>query len=79
MKTPTLVMTGEEDYGTPISESEQFYAALRLLNVDTVLVCVPEEPHGIGRRPSHSRLCSDEASAGGRYLAVVFRPARRAP
>ena len=53
VKTPTLVMTGEEDYGTPISESEQFYAALKLLDVDTVLVCVPEEPHGIGRRPSH--------------------------
>ena len=53
VKTPTLVMTGEEDYRTPISEAEQFYAALKLLNVDTVMVRVPEEPHGIGRRPSH--------------------------
>jgi dipeptidyl aminopeptidase/acylaminoacyl peptidase len=53
VKTPTLVMTGEADYRTPISEAEQFYAALKLLNVDTVLVRVPEEPHGIARRPSH--------------------------
>jgi dipeptidyl aminopeptidase/acylaminoacyl peptidase len=53
VKTPTLVMTGEADYRTPISEAEQFYEALKLLNVDTVLVRVPEEPHGIGRRPSH--------------------------
>jgi dipeptidyl aminopeptidase/acylaminoacyl peptidase len=53
VKTPTLVMTGEADYRTPISEAEQFYAALKLLNVDTVLVRVPEEPHGISRRPSH--------------------------
>ena len=53
VKTPTLVMTGEADYRTPISEAEQFYTALKLLNVDTVLVRVPEEPHGIGRRPSH--------------------------
>jgi len=53
VKTPTLVMTGEADYRTPISESEQFYEALKLLNVETVLVRVPEEPHGIGRRPSH--------------------------
>jgi dipeptidyl aminopeptidase/acylaminoacyl peptidase len=53
VKTPTLVMTGEADYRTPISEAEQFYAALKLLNVETVLVRVPEEPHGIGRRPSH--------------------------
>jgi dipeptidyl aminopeptidase/acylaminoacyl peptidase len=53
IKTPTLVMTGEADYRTPISEAEQFYEALKLLNVDTVLVRVPEEPHGISRRPSH--------------------------
>ncbi len=53
IKTPTLLMTGEADYRTPISEAEQFYAALKLLNIDAVLVRVPEEPHGIGRRPSH--------------------------
>ena len=53
VKTPSLLMTGEADYRTPISEAEQFYEALRWLNVDAVLVRVPEEPHGIGRRPSH--------------------------
>jgi dipeptidyl aminopeptidase/acylaminoacyl peptidase len=53
VKTPTLVMTGEEDYRTPISEAEQFYEALKLLKVDTVLVRVPGEPHGIRQRPSH--------------------------
>jgi dipeptidyl aminopeptidase/acylaminoacyl peptidase len=53
VKTPTLVMTGEADYRTPISEAEQFYEALKLLNVETVFVRVPEEPHGISRRPSH--------------------------
>jgi dipeptidyl aminopeptidase/acylaminoacyl peptidase len=46
-------MTGEADYRTPISEAEQFYEALKLLNIETVLVRVPEEPHGISRRPSH--------------------------
>ena len=53
VKTPSLVMTGEADYRTPISEAEQFYEALKLLNVEAVLVRVPEEPHGIARRPSH--------------------------
>jgi dipeptidyl aminopeptidase/acylaminoacyl peptidase len=53
VKTPSLVMTGEADYRTPISEAEQFYAALKLLNIETVLVRVPEEPHGISSRPSH--------------------------
>jgi dipeptidyl aminopeptidase/acylaminoacyl peptidase len=53
VKTPSLIMTGEADFRTPISEAEQFYTALKLLNVEAVLVRVPEEPHGISRRPSH--------------------------
>jgi dipeptidyl aminopeptidase/acylaminoacyl peptidase len=53
VKTPTLLMTGEEDYRTPISEAEQYYAALKMLKVESVLVRVPGEPHGVSRRPSH--------------------------
>jgi len=53
VKTPTMVLTGEEDYRTPMSESEQYFQALKLLNVESVLVRVPGEPHGIRRRPSH--------------------------
>lgn len=53
VRTPTMVLTGEEDYRTPMSESEQYYQALKLLGVESVLVRVPGEPHGISRRPSH--------------------------
>ena len=53
VKTPTMVLCGEEDYRTPMSESEQYYQALKLLGVETVLVRVPGEPHGIRVRPSH--------------------------
>ena len=53
VKTPTMVMTGERDYRTPISESEQFYQALQLSGVDTALVRIPEASHGIAARPSH--------------------------
>ena len=53
VKTPTMVMTGEADYRTPISDSEQYYQALKLLGVESMLVRVPEEPHGISVRPSH--------------------------
>ncbi len=53
VKTPTLIMTGEEDFRTPMSESEQYFKALKLRGVETVLVRVPDEPHGIRRRPSH--------------------------
>jgi dipeptidyl aminopeptidase/acylaminoacyl peptidase len=53
VKTPTLLMTGEEDWRTPISEAEQYYAALKLLKVESALVRFPGEPHGMSRRPSH--------------------------
>ena len=53
VKTPTMVLTGEADYRTPMSDSEQYYQALKLLGVESVLVRVPDEPHGIQARPSH--------------------------
>jgi len=52
--TPTLIMTGEQDYRTPMSESEQYYKALKLLGVEAVLVRVPGESHGIRGTPSHA-------------------------
>lgn len=51
--TPTMVMTGVEDYRTPMSESDQYYQALKLQGVEATLVKVPGEPHGIRVRPSH--------------------------
>jgi len=53
VKTPTMLMVGEEDWRCPPTEAEQFYAALKLNKVETVLVLVPGEPHGITRTPSH--------------------------
>ena len=53
VKTPTMVLTGEADYRTPMSDSEQYYQALKLLGVESMLVRVPDEPHGIQVRPSH--------------------------
>ncbi len=51
--TPTMLLTGEADYRTPISESEQYYQALQLQGVETALVRVPDASHGIAARPSH--------------------------
>jgi len=48
-KTPTMVLTGEEDFRTPIAESEELYLALRSMKVDAKLVRVPGEPHGASR------------------------------
>ena len=52
MVTPTMLITGEEDYRTPISETEQLYQALQLKGVDVVMVRVPGSSHGIAGRPS---------------------------
>jgi len=51
--TPTMLLTGEEDYRTPIAESEQYYAALKLENVETAMVRIPGASHGITNRPSN--------------------------
>ena len=50
--TPTMILTGEEDHRTPMSESEQLYQALKLRNVDSVLVRIPGASHDISGRPS---------------------------
>lgn len=50
--TPTVVMTGEVDWRTPMWESEQYYQALKLQGIDSVLVRIPEAPHSIAARPS---------------------------
>jgi acylaminoacyl-peptidase len=53
VKTPTALLTGEVDYRTPLGQSEQYYQALKIRKVDTILVQIPEASHGIAARPSH--------------------------
>jgi len=53
VKTPTMLLTGESDYRTPIAESEQYYQALKLRKIDTVMVRIPEASHGMTSRPSN--------------------------
>ena len=53
VSTPTMLLTGESDYRTPISETEQFYQALKLRKVPTMMVRVPGASHGLTARPSN--------------------------
>ena len=53
VKTPTMLMTGENDYRTPIAEIEQYYAALKLNKVETIMVRIQESGHGIADKPSN--------------------------
>jgi dipeptidyl aminopeptidase/acylaminoacyl peptidase len=53
VKTPTMLIVGEEDRRTPSGEALQLYHALKLRDVPTALVLVPEASHSsLGARPS---------------------------
>ena len=55
VKTPTLVLVGDQDFRTPVSDSEQYYQALQLRGVPTGLIKVPGASHGgLTARPSQS-------------------------
>lgn len=47
VKTPTLILHGENDNDVPIAEAEQLYVALHDVGVPTVLVRYPREGHGL--------------------------------
>lgn len=51
--TPTMMLTGEQDYRTPMHETEQYYSALKLQKVESVMVRIPGASHGIASRPSN--------------------------
>jgi dipeptidyl aminopeptidase/acylaminoacyl peptidase len=53
--TPTLVVVGDQDFRTPVSDAEQYYQALQMKGVPTALVKVPGASHGgLTARPSQS-------------------------
>jgi dipeptidyl aminopeptidase/acylaminoacyl peptidase len=47
VKTPTLLLQGEDDTTDPIGQSQQFYRGLKRYGVDADLVLYPREPHGL--------------------------------
>ncbi|MBK7807472.1 MAG: S9 family peptidase [Saprospiraceae bacterium] len=53
VKTPTMLLTGDLDHRTPISESEQYYQALKLRDIDAAMVRIADEGHEMMSRPSN--------------------------
>jgi len=51
--TPTLLIHGSDDRCTPVSEAQQFYAALREHGVTAELAIYPREGHGSFRERAH--------------------------
>lgn len=49
VKTPTLVLHGEEDLRCPQEQGQQFYMALKRHGVDTKFMLFPKSSHGLSR------------------------------
>jgi len=53
VNTPTAVMTGEQDLRTPMAQSEEYYAALKMRGVPARLLRFNDQYHGTGTKPSN--------------------------
>jgi len=53
VKTPTLLMTGQLDMRTPMPQTEEYYAALKMLKVPAELLQFEGEYHGTSSKPSN--------------------------
>ena len=85
VETPTMLLSGEADLRTPISEAEQYYQALKLRDVPTAMVRIPGAYHSIAKRPSQliakvtailewfERHSDDEPPVASRDLAEVLQ------
>jgi dipeptidyl aminopeptidase/acylaminoacyl peptidase len=62
VKTPTMLVHGENDSDVPIAESEQFYIALKDVGVEAVMVRYPREGHGLAE-PGHVVDLMDRSAA----------------
>ena len=51
--TPTLLMTGVNDLRTPISQTEEYYQALKVQKKPAVMIRFNEEFHGTSSKPSN--------------------------
>lgn len=49
VKAPTLIIAGEEDYRTPMTDNEQWFMALKKRKVPVELVRYPRSSHGLSR------------------------------
>jgi dipeptidyl aminopeptidase/acylaminoacyl peptidase len=58
VKTPSLVVHGDRDDRVPVSQGWEFYNALKAVGVETDLLVLPRQPHGI-REPKLLRTCHE--------------------
>jgi dipeptidyl aminopeptidase/acylaminoacyl peptidase len=51
--TPTMLMTGVNDLRTPMPQTEEYYAALKVMGVETAMIRFNNEWHGTSSTPSN--------------------------
>ena len=51
--TPTMLMTGVDDLRTPMPQTEEYYAALKVMGVETAMIRFNNEWHGTPSTPSN--------------------------
>jgi dipeptidyl aminopeptidase/acylaminoacyl peptidase len=74
MRTPTLVLHGEQDYRVPYTEGTALFTALQRQRVPSRLVLFPDEGHWI-MRPANQRVWWGEMLSWlTRYLVAVPTP-----
>jgi dipeptidyl aminopeptidase/acylaminoacyl peptidase len=81
--TPTLLMTGVLDRRTPMPQTEEYYAALKVKGVPVKLLEFNDEYHGTGSKPSNyirtqlymmSWFNTYTRSAGGTSVTTAAQP-----
>ncbi len=68
VRTPTLIVHGEEDLDVPVEQGYMFHRALRDLGVETQLVVYPREPHGFQEKNHQLDLGRRISEWFARYL-----------
>jgi dipeptidyl aminopeptidase/acylaminoacyl peptidase len=68
VRTPTLIVHGEQDVRVPVSQGREFYSALRHMGVPTELVIYPREGHSFVERHHQRDLLTRIRDWFVRYL-----------
>ena len=74
VRTPTMLVHGENDNDVSIAENEQYYIALKDVGVETVFVRYPREGHGLSETGHQIDLIDRSIAWYERHFTEAARP-----
>ena len=77
IRTPVLILHGEQDTNVPLGQAMYFHRALRHFGVEHEFVVYPREGHGSGTRPPARRPAADPRLVRALALATCPSPGSR--